>query len=71
MGMGTYRTENVEAEARRCFKELNQLKERLCLELGLALETSMGMSQDYLIALEENSNWIRLGSTMFPFNCPT
>jgi len=25
----------------------------------------MGMSQDFEIALEENSNWIRLGSVMF------
>jgi len=29
------------------------------------LETSMGMSQDYAIALAQGSHWIRLGSVMF------
>ncbi len=65
MTMGTLRTENFEGEARRCFQELNQIKKQLGSELGIKLETSMGMSQDYKIALEENSNWIRLGTMMF------
>lgn len=65
MTMGTLRTENFEDEARRCFQELNQLKDRLSKELSLPLETSMGMSQDYQVALGENSNWIRLGTMMF------
>ena len=65
MTMGTLRTENFEAEARRCFQELNQLKERLTIDSGRPLQTSMGMSQDYQIALQENSHWIRLGSLLF------
>ena len=65
MTMGTLRTENFEAEARRCFRELNQIKDQLSEELSFPLETSMGMSQDYKIALEEKSNWIRLGTMMF------
>ncbi len=65
MTMGTLRTEDFAFEARRCFAELNHLKLRLGHDLGLTLETSMGMSQDYQIALEENSSWIRLGTMMF------
>lgn len=65
MTMGTLRTENFEAEARRCFQELNQLKDQLAQDTGLKLATSMGMSQDYAIALGEHSDWIRLGTMMF------
>jgi PLP dependent protein len=65
MTMGTLRTEDFEAEARRCFKELHTLKEKLGSELNMKLETSMGMSQDYQIALSEQSDWIRLGTMMF------
>lgn len=65
MTMGTLRTEDFTTEARRCFKELIELKQKLSSELHLKLETSMGMSQDYQIALEEQSDWIRLGTMMF------
>ncbi len=65
MTMGTIRTEAFEAEARRCFEELNVEKNKLESELNLTLQTSMGMSQDYEFALQEKSNWIRLGTIMF------
>lgn len=65
MTMGTLRTENFEGEARRCFKELEQLRQKLSKELNLPLENSMGMSQDYKMALEENAHWIRIGTMMF------
>lgn len=65
MTMGTLRTEDFESEARRCFKELFAVKERLSQDLSRPLQTSMGMSQDYRVALEEKSNWIRLGTMMF------
>jgi pyridoxal phosphate enzyme (YggS family) len=61
MTMGTLRTENFQDEARRCFQELNTIRD----SLDSALSTSMGMSQDYQIALEERSNWVRLGTMMF------
>jgi len=66
MTMGTLRTHDFEAEARRCFSELHNLKEKLQSELGLKLQTSMGMSQDYKLALKEGSDWIRIGTRMFP-----
>lgn len=65
MTMGTLRTENFEGEARRCFQELNHIRDKLSIELKKPLVTSMGMSQDYQIALKENSGWIRLGTMMF------
>lgn len=65
MTMGTLRTENFEAEAGRCFQDLNVEKEKLQAEYKIILQTSMGMSQDYEIALKEGSDWIRLGTMMF------
>jgi PLP dependent protein len=65
MTMGKIRTQNFEADARSCFEELNAEKVKLESEFNLKLESSMGMSQDYQIALEEKSNWIRLGTVMF------
>ena len=65
MTMGTLRTENFKEEARRCFQELNEIAKTLSIDTLLPIQTSMGMSQDYQIALSEKSNWIRLGSSMF------
>jgi PLP dependent protein len=65
MAMGGLGAENFENEARRCFQDLMRLKKRLETELEVKLQTSMGMSQDYTIALEEGSDWIRLGTMMF------
>jgi pyridoxal phosphate enzyme (YggS family) len=65
MTMGTLRTEDFEAEAGRCFQDLNVEKVKLETELGLKLLTSMGMSQDYKIAVREKSDWVRLGTMMF------
>src|SRR5690606_19562254 len=60
MTMGTLRTENFEEEAGRCFQDLVVEKEKLENEFSIPLLTSMGMSQDYKIALRENSDWVRL-----------
>ena len=65
MTMGTLRTENFEAEAGRCFQDLQVEKNKLEADLNLKLETSMGMSQDYKIAVREKSDWVRLGTMMF------
>lgn len=65
MTMGTLRTDAFEAEARRCFQELQVERLKLESEFKVKLATSMGMSQDYQIALEEGATWIRLGTMMF------
>jgi hypothetical protein len=63
MGMAT----NTEDEKliRKEFRGLKQLLNRLQeLKPGMKI-LSMGMSSDYLIAVEEGSNMIRIGSTIF------
>ena len=45
---------------RESFKKMNQLKNKYSLEL-----LSMGMSNDYKIAIEEGSNIIRIGTKIF------
>jgi pyridoxal phosphate enzyme (YggS family) len=65
MTMGTLRTEDFEAEAGRCFQDLQVEKRKLEDELGVKLKTSMGMSQDFEIALREGSDCVRLGTMMF------
>lgn len=65
MTMGTLRTENFKEEAKRCFQDLNEIAQKLSKDTSLVIQTSMGMSQDYQIALSEKSSWIRLGTSMF------
>ncbi len=65
MTMGTVRTEHFEAEAGRCFQDLVVEKEKLEAELEIKLKTSMGMSQDFEIAMREGTDCIRLGTMMF------
>jgi pyridoxal phosphate enzyme (YggS family) len=63
MGMAT-NTED-EKHIREEFRGLKQLLSRL-RELKPEMKTlSMGMSSDYLMAIEEGSNMIRIGSTIF------
>ena len=51
---------NNEEIIRKEFKKMNQLKEKYNLEL-----LSMGMSNNYKIALEENTDIIRIGTKIF------
>ena len=56
-----------ENKIRNSFKLLAKIKEDLHSEIGRDqhLELSMGMSQDYEIAIEEGSTMIRVGSSIF------
>ena len=68
MGMAT-NTEDVE-EWRRCFREIKSLAAHLSpITDSVASDTrpqiSMGMSDDYLIAIEEGSTMVRIGSSIF------
>lgn len=68
MGMAT-NTDNVE-EWRRCFREIKFLAAHLSpITDSVASDTrpqiSMGMSDDYLIAIEEGSTMVRIGSSIF------
>ncbi|MEM6736388.1 MAG: YggS family pyridoxal phosphate-dependent enzyme [Bacteroidota bacterium] len=65
MGMATYTAD--QDQIRREFKSLRRLFEELrASDNKLKMKTlSMGMSGDYLAALEEGSNMIRIGSAIF------
>ena len=57
--------ENPE-DARPFFRALRELRDRMQDQTGSALpELSMGMSQDFDIAIEEGSTWIRVGTLLF------
>ena len=52
--------------ARRTFSGLRELRDELSARSGLPLATlSCGMSDDYVIAIEEGSTLVRLGRTVF------
>ena len=61
MGMAT-NTEDQD-EWRRCFREINAMASKL--STLNSRQISMGMSDDYPIAIEEGSTMIRIGSTIF------
>lgn len=71
MGMATNTDE--QDEWRRCFREIKSLASHLSSIAQRASHSSpserpiisMGMSDDYLVAIEEGSNMVRIGSTIF------
>lgn len=67
MGMAT-NTDN-ETEIRRCFARLYRLAEEMnncgCVNSEMPTIVSMGMSDDYPIAISEGSTMVRIGSAIF------
>ncbi|HEM49427.1 MAG TPA: YggS family pyridoxal phosphate-dependent enzyme, partial [Caldithrix sp.] len=57
----------IEADIRQSFRLLSRIKEELSSEIDRdqRFELSMGMSQDYEIAIEEGSTMIRVGTSIF------
>ncbi len=61
LGLMTMAAESDDPEtARPCFKQLKALQEQFGLK-----ELSMGMSQDYEVAIEEGATMVRVGSAIF------
>jgi pyridoxal phosphate enzyme (YggS family) len=53
-------------KSRRVFRELRELKERCEQQLGAPLpQLSMGMSDDFEVAIEEGSTMVRIGTAIF------
>lgn len=66
MTIGKIRTENFEQDAVKCFRQLVDLKHDLSQKITSdEIQLSMGMSNDYPIALKSGANWIRVGSRIF------
>jgi pyridoxal phosphate enzyme (YggS family) len=52
--------------ARPVFARLRELRDRLQRDLGVGLpHLSMGMSNDFEVAVEEGATWVRLGTVLF------
>ncbi len=60
MGMAT--NTDDEEEIRRCFREIAGAAKRMPIENPIV---SMGMSEDYQLAIEEGSTMVRIGSSIF------
>jgi len=56
-----------EAETRACFRELREWRERWAkAHTRISMETlSMGMSEDFALAIEEGATRIRIGTALF------
>lgn len=66
MTIGKIRTQNFDADAKECFKKLVNLKDKILNQQpDQKVELSMGMSQDYMLAAQAGSNWVRVGSLLF------
>lgn len=61
MGMAAPLEDAGEKAVRVSFQKLRHLRD----QLAPGLELSMGMSADYEIAIEEGSNWLRIGTLLF------
>jgi pyridoxal phosphate enzyme (YggS family) len=67
MGMATFteNTETVRTEFITCRQVFENIKTRFFQNSGDFKEISMGMSDDYLIAIEEGATMVRIGSSIF------
>lgn len=61
MTMGKIRTDNFKEDALHSFKKLQQTRDNL----NKTLKLSMGMSQDYTLALQLGTDFVRVGSKLF------
>ena len=67
MGMATYTddTEQIRKEFRNLHSYFVKLKQDFFSDSDSFKEISMGMSSDYMIAVEEGSTMVRIGSEIF------
>lgn len=66
MTMSRLRTTNFEKDAAKCFKQLGIIKDSLEKDFDIEnLKLSMGMTDDYKIAIKEGTHFIRIGSKIF------
>ncbi len=67
MGMATFTDDKdkVREEFQRLYRFYEELKEHYFTDTPLFKEVSMGMSEDYPIAIEEGSTMIRIGTAVF------
>jgi pyridoxal phosphate enzyme (YggS family) len=57
-------------EARPCFRELRRLRDESARRFPLVTQLSMGMSNDFAVAIEEGSTCVRVGTALFGRRAP-
>ena len=66
MTMAPFVPENKIEETRPVFAGLRELRDKIETEFDISLpRLSMGMTNDYTIAVEEGATWLRLGTALF------
>ena len=66
MTMAPFTPSDKIEETRPVFAGLRELRDAMEAEFGISLpRLSMGMTNDYRIAVEEGATWIRLGTVLF------
>lgn len=66
MTMAPFTPEDKIEETRPVFAGLRELRDKMETEFGVSLpRLSMGMTNDYRVAVEEGATWIRLGTVLF------
>jgi len=65
MGIGSLAAQNTRQEFKNLYSHFTELKKNFFQNNTEFTEVSMGMSSDYLIALEEGATMIRVGSIIF------
>ncbi len=56
---------NNEVELRRSFSNLREMRDKIKIRIKSISELSMGMTNDYPIAIEEGATMLRLGTAIF------
>ena len=67
MGMATYTddVDQIRFEFKGLYSFFMELKQKYFKNSSTFIELSMGMSDDYQIAIEEGSTMVRIGSSIF------
>jgi uncharacterized pyridoxal phosphate-containing UPF0001 family protein len=64
-GLMTIGADRSNCETNPDFEKLNNLADKLSIQLGLKLEKSFGMSNDFELAIKQGSTNVRVGSLIF------
>ena len=71
VGLMTVPPWSEEAEpARPYFRELRRLRDESAVRFPRVTQLSMGMSNDFTVAIEEGSTCVRLGTAIFGWRMP-
>ena len=57
--------DSINSEPKTVFSEMHQINEKLMKDYGYKGELSMGMSNDYEVALDYGATIVRIGTKLF------